>query len=354
MSKITLQSVADRVGVSRMTVSNAFSKPDQLSAELRQTILQAAEELGYTGPDPAARALARGRTGSVGLLINDPLSAALADALASDFVGALSDALVKEGLALTVVAPPEHAGLAAVRDVAMDAAIVWVCGPSSEDVKVLVNRDVPLVTVDQDPIPGSPAIRVDDRGAARAAASHLVELGHRRVAVVTLEDPDLGIAEIGVLQVPSHPARERMLGWRDVLDEAGISPTVISGRYHAEPDLHATVTDVITGPNAPTAVLCFSDAFALTVLQAAADAGIRIPQGLSVVGFDDTILARHSRPALTTIHQDVTAKAQAAVAGVVAQMRAGSAAQDTSAATVTVVPTSLVIRDSTAPPPAGG
>jgi DNA-binding LacI/PurR family transcriptional regulator len=145
-----------------------------------------------------------------------------------------------------------------------------------------------------------------------------------------------------------------MLGWRDVLDEAGISPTVISGRYHAEPDLHATVTDVITGPNAPTAVLCFSDAFALTVLQAAADAGIRIPQGLSVVGFDDTILARHSRPALTTIHQDVTAKAQAAVAGAVAQMRAGSAAQDTSAATVTVVPTSLVIRDSTAPPSAGG
>ena len=118
--------------------------------------------------------------------------------------------------------------------------------------------------------------------------------------------------------------------------------------------LHSTVTDVITAPDAPTAVLCFSDAFALTVLQAAADAGIRVPEDLSVVGFDDTILARHSRPALTTIHQDVTAKARAAVAGVVSQMRAGSAAQDTRAATVTVVPTSLVVRDSTAPPPARG
>ncbi|HET8969870.1 MAG TPA: LacI family DNA-binding transcriptional regulator [Candidatus Nanopelagicales bacterium] len=343
MTKVTLQSIADQVGVSRMTVSNAFSKPDQLSAELRRTILDAAEELGYTGPDPAARALARGRTGSVGLLINDPLSTALSDALASDFVGALSDALVREGLALTVVAPPEHAGVAAVRDVAVDAAIVWVCGPSSDDVKVLLGRGVPIVTVDQEPISGRPAVRVDDRGAARAAARHLVELGHRRIAIVTLEDLELGVSD----QVPSHPARERIRGWRDVLDEAGITPTVITGRYHAEPDLHRPLTGLLTGPNPPTAVLCFSDAFAVSVLQVAADAGIRVPEDLSVVGFDDTILARHSRPPLTTIHQDVVAKAQAAVDGVVAQLRPTSE----STVDVTVVPTSLVVRESTARPP---
>jgi DNA-binding LacI/PurR family transcriptional regulator len=349
MTKVTLQSIADQVGVSRMTVSNAFSKPDQLSAELRQTILDAAAALGYTGPDPAARALARGRTGSVGLLINDPLSTALADALASEFVGALSDALVREGLALTVVAPPEHAGVAAVRDVAVDAAIVWVCGPASGDVKVLVGRGVPIVTVDQEPISGHPAVRVDDRGAAQAAARHLVELGHRRIAVVTLEDLELGVSD----RVPSHPARERMLGWRDVLDAAGITPTVIAGRYHAEPDLHGTLTELLTGPNPPTAVLCFSDAFAVAVLQVAADAGVRVPEDLSVVGFDDTILARHSRPPLTTIHQDVVAKAQAAVAGVVAQLRPAAAAPGRVTGKVTVVPVSLVLRASTAPPPLG-
>ena len=65
VARVTLQTVADKVGVSRMTVSNAFSRPDQLSADLRATILAAAEELGYVGPDPAARALARGRTGSI-------------------------------------------------------------------------------------------------------------------------------------------------------------------------------------------------------------------------------------------------------------------------------------------------
>ena len=73
MAKVTLQTVADKVGVSRMTVSNAFSRPDQLSDALRTRILAAADELGYVGPDPRARALARGRTGAVGIMITDAL-----------------------------------------------------------------------------------------------------------------------------------------------------------------------------------------------------------------------------------------------------------------------------------------
>ena len=87
MGKVTLQSIADRVGVSRMTVSNAFSRPDQLSAHLREKILAAAEEVGYVGPDPAARALARGRVGSIGLLLTDRLGEAFQDAVATEFLG---------------------------------------------------------------------------------------------------------------------------------------------------------------------------------------------------------------------------------------------------------------------------
>jgi len=85
-AQVTLQSIADRVGVSRMTVSNAFSRPDQLSAELRERILSAADELGYVGPDPAARALARGRTGSIGLLLTDELPQAFEDVVATEFL----------------------------------------------------------------------------------------------------------------------------------------------------------------------------------------------------------------------------------------------------------------------------
>ena len=79
MPRMTLQTVADKVGVSRMTVSNAFSRPDQLSTELRDRILAAADDLGYVGPDPAARALARGTTGAVGIMLTSVIGSAFGD-----------------------------------------------------------------------------------------------------------------------------------------------------------------------------------------------------------------------------------------------------------------------------------
>ena len=93
MARVTLQTIADRVGVSRMTVSNAFSRPDQLSAALRDRILAAAGELGYVGPDPAARALARGTTGAVGIVLTDSLRYAFTDLVATQFLGAIAEEL---------------------------------------------------------------------------------------------------------------------------------------------------------------------------------------------------------------------------------------------------------------------
>ena len=97
MGRVTLQTVAEKVGVSRMTVSNAFSRPDQLSAELRRTILAAADELGYVGPDPAARALARGTTGAVGVLLTESIGTAFQDPIAAGFFGALAEELAPTG-----------------------------------------------------------------------------------------------------------------------------------------------------------------------------------------------------------------------------------------------------------------
>src|SRR3954465_4818598 len=103
MARVTLQTIADTVGVSRMTVSNAFSRPDQLSAELRERILAAAEELGYAGPDPAARALARGTTGAVGVLLTNSLHYAFTDDIATGFLAAFVDGLAPTGLAVTLL-----------------------------------------------------------------------------------------------------------------------------------------------------------------------------------------------------------------------------------------------------------
>src|SRR5437879_4628956 len=98
MARVTLQTIADRVGVSRMTVSNAFSRPDQLSPTLRDTILAVAEDLGSVGPDPAARALARGTSGAVGILLTESLNNAFTDEVATTFLAAIADELAPTGL----------------------------------------------------------------------------------------------------------------------------------------------------------------------------------------------------------------------------------------------------------------
>lgn len=229
MTKVTLQSIADRVGVSRMTVSNAFSRPDQLSADLRERILSAAAELGYVGPDPAARALARGRTGSVGLLLNGRLSEAFADAVSAEFLAAVADELGRHGMALTLLTPAEDEGAAFVgaRDVAVDGALVYICEPDSPDTAWLERRRVPVVTVDQNVRTGVASVNVDDRGGARAAAEHLLELGHRRVAILTLQDADAPDSVVDATTMSAnYPARERMLGWHDALSAAGVDPLV--------------------------------------------------------------------------------------------------------------------------------
>ncbi len=347
MAKVTLQSIADRVGVSRMTVSNAFSRPDQLSSDLRSRILEAADQLGYVGPDPAARALARGRTGSIGLLLTDELAEAFQDAVATEFMSAVATALTQEGMALTLLTSSDAVGAPSghvpSRDVAMDGAIVYICDPASPDIAWLERRGVPVVSVDRDPSPNAPSVNVDDRGGARAAAQHVVDLGHTRVGILTLDKT----FEVDGVPKANTPARDRMLGWNDALEAAGIEPVVRSPRYRSWLSVDEDARGLLDRPDRPTAILCFSDLIAVQTIQVAASLGLRVPQDLSVVGFDDSRRATESRPQLTTVHQDVASKGQEAVRALMAVM-----GDNPPQAERILLPTSLVVRDSTAPPPA--
>ena len=332
---MTLQSIADRVGVSRMTVSNAFSRPDQLSTELRERILAAADELGYSGPDPAARALARGKTGSVGLLINGSLSEAFEDAVSAAFLAAVSDELADRGMALTLMPASADQRFVAARDVAVDGVLVYICDATTPDIGWLERRKVPMVTVDHNLRDGIAAVNVDDRGGARLAAQHLLDLGHRRIGIVTLEtDPDS----------LNYPARERMLGWQDALDPLGVEPAVVATPYHPTSAAYDAARTLLDRPDRPTAVLCFSDAFALATILAAESLGLQVPGDLSVVGFDDSVLAASSRPPLTTVRQEVAGKGRAAVAAITDVIGGGHPEP-------VMLPTDLVVRESTAPPP---
>jgi DNA-binding LacI/PurR family transcriptional regulator len=336
MAKVTLQSIADRVGVSRMTVSNAFSRPDQLSADLRARILTAADELGYVGPDPAARALARGRTGAVGMVLNDRLSDAFEDAIAAEFFASVADTLADNGLALTLLTPSRDDYIPS-RDVAMDGALLYICEPDSVDLAWLDRRGLPQVAIDQHKRDRVASVNVDDRGGARSAAQHLVDLGHTSIGILTLASNAGGHS-------PSFPADQRMLGWHDALDAAGIEPAVAMAPYRPETAAEEAALTLLDRPDRPTAVVCFSDAFALGVIRDAESLGLSVPDDVSVVGFDDSSIAVVTRPPLTTVRQDVARKGQLAVATLLATMREQQLPDDV------LLPTELVVRKSTAPP----
>jgi DNA-binding LacI/PurR family transcriptional regulator len=352
-ARVTLQTIANRVGVSRMTVSNAFSRPDQLSPALRDRILAAADELGYVGPDPTARALARGSTGAVGVLLTDSLETAFTDPVATRFLGAVAAGLHPTGLALTLLTTASGE-IVPAKDIALDGAVIYSCIPRSSSIDWLQRRRLPLVFVDQSPPAGYPSVTIDDRAGAAAAARHLVELGHRRVALLAASalHPPGPVSDLADLQ-DSHVTKERLRGWLDELEPAGIRPSIMfQPPYQAGPEWARRLLDV---DERPTAVLCFSDVIALDVLTVARELGVRVPEDLSVVGYDDAPFAAHVTPTLTTVAQDVDAKGRTAAALLVHEIavRQGDLRDDPPPARNVVLPTRLVVRASTAPPPHG-
>ncbi|GHJ18112.1 transcriptional regulator [Micromonospora sp. AKA38] len=351
--RVTLQTIADRVGVSRMTVSNAFSKPDQLSAALRERILTAAQEVGYVGPDPAARALAKGTTGAVGIVLTSSLRFAFTDLVATSFLGAVAEELGPTGLSLTLLTSSDDGAIIPARDVAIDGALVYSCDPTSTAVQFLTRRKLPLVYVDQVPADGIPAVNVDDRAGARAAAQHLIDLGHRRIGLLLSGlHGTHGVVTAADLTVEGHASTQRLLGWRDALDAAGIDPVMARQSGADLEQAKAGARLLLDRPDRPTALLCFSDAVAYGALRCAEDLGIDVPGQLSVVGFDDNPLAVQIRPTLTTVRQDVRAKGRLAAAALSRAIQDRLAGRPITAEH-TLLPTELVVRDSTAPPAAG-
>lgn len=344
MARVTLKTIAEHVGVSRMTVSNAFSRPDQLSGDLRARILSAADELGYAGPDPAARALARGRTGVVGMVLTDSPRDAFTDDVAVGFVRAVAGSLADAGYSLVLLHSSGDIGVVPARDIAMDGAIVYSCDTATSAFATLRERRLPIVNVEGSPHPGVPDIGIDNATGASQAAQHLVDLGHTRVAIILAAlDADNAPASSISLETESTTIAGRMDGWMRPLAQAGIDPILVGTPALAIDELlRERIDRMLDDP--PTAVLAFSDLAALEVMERAKDRGLRVPEQLSVIGFDDNPIAARVSPALTTVRQDVDAKGEAAAHTLLGLLR------EEEAASPPPLPTELVLRASTAPP----
>lgn len=348
MARVTLQTIADAVGVSRTTVSNAFSRPDQLAAGLREQILAKAEELGYPGPNPAARMLRRGEAKVIGVLFTETLSYAFADPYAVGFLQGLAGVLEEAGTGLLLVAwPSQGAADDVVRDAVVDGFCVFSLPDDHPTMRGVLRRRLPVVIVDEPYIPGVPFIGVDSRAAGRKAAGHLLSLGHRRIGVIAAWPAD-GTSErrSGVDVLEQHTLgfnRGLLYGYRDAFAAAGLDWGQVP--LYRVPNTreagHGAGHGLLDLDLRPTAILATSDQLALGAIEAAAVRGLRIPRDLSIVGFDDLPTAQEI--GLTTIRQPMIDKGRAAARLLLETARRPEPSR-------ILMPHQLIVRESTAPP----
>lgn len=319
--RVSMAMVASRAGVSGQTVSRVVNDSPRVDPTTRARVEQAMTELGYR-PHRAARALRTGRSQTIGLVVTT-----LATVGNSRMLQATAEAAAERGYALTVVTAAHGVGSAFDRlaEQEVDGAIVL----NEASAQVSAQEQPPglrLVVVDAPTDAGFMAVHSDHHGGAAAATTRLLELGHDTVHHLA------GPAD-------SYAAAERERGWRETLAaHRVIAPDVVRGDWSADAGFAAGASLAEA-----SAVFCANDQMALGLLRAFAEAGRRVPEDASVIGFDDVPDAANYRPPLTTIRQDFTALAQRAVGALVADIEGEDAVGSTSA----VIPTRLIERAST-------
>lgn len=352
MTAPTLADVAREVGVSRTTVSNAYNRPDQLSPQLRKRILAAAAKLGYSGPDPVARGLRRGRTGLVGLVYDQPLSYLFTDPAILLFVAGMTSVWDEAGVSVALL-PRLHAndaGVSVLANAAVDG-FVSICDDSGDDrLDALAARRLPFVLVDAE-FPGARCqVVIDDRGGSREAARHVLDFGHQRLAVLAIPRspgaPGGPVDPADRSPIPYVVMAARLAGIRDAVEDAALPWDAVPVIAVADDQSPRTTGRQVAGglldrEDPPTAVICMSDELAAGTIDAAIARGIDVPGRLSVVGFDDTPTALLTTPQLTTVHQPLAEKGATA-----ARLLLQGAPEQT-----VRFPTELVIRSSTGPAP---
>lgn len=351
--RVTLQTIADRLGVSRTTVSNAYNRPDQLTDALRHRILATADQLGYRGPDAAARMLRTGHMGAIGLLFTEDLRFVFTDPDTTLFMQGVAEtsALAGTGLILLPVPPGLDVTRTAVVTAAVDGYLVFSVADRHPALEPLRAREVPIVVVDEPDLGSATSfVGIDDRAGARLAADHLVSLGHRRIGVLlgraTTSGRSQSLRATDVADSPIRIVRERSEGYLEGLRDAGLAPKDIlfweAGGHDPDAGRHATA-DLLRDNPEVTGLLCFADQLAIGAIQAATSAGRAVPEDLAVVGFDDIPRAANWDPPLTTVRQPLVDKGRLAAELLLDEIENGIRRR-------VELPIELVVRESTASP----
>jgi DNA-binding LacI/PurR family transcriptional regulator len=306
----TMAEVARAAGVSVMTVSYAYSRPDRVSAEALAKVREAARRLGYPGPHPGARSLRRGRAGSLGVVLGEHLAYAFDDPQATRFLAGVADVCAAHGLGLMLLPiTGAAADVDRVAEAAVDGFVVWTTADDDPVVDAVAATGLPAVVHGGPHREGLPFVAIDEPAAARAVAAEAFA-GARRPAIVGF--PLERSRAAGIRRGPPpedatfRVTRQRLRGMRDAWQDLGgdwteVQVAVCATNSAAEAERRAT--ELLAQPDAPDAVAAMSDELAFGVLRAAAHLGRRVPDDLTVTGWDDT--AQAGPAGLTTIGQSL-------------------------------------------------
>jgi DNA-binding LacI/PurR family transcriptional regulator len=331
--RVSMADVARLAGVSAQTVSRVSNGHPSVVGSTREQVLEAMRRLGYR-PNSAARALKYGEFRTIGVILFT-----LSTVGNSRTLEAIVDHAAAEGYAITLipVAVPTQDGVLGaftrLGELAVDAVIVIMEVHLLDSATMTLPVGMPVVVVDSNGGDRYPVVDTDQADGTRLAVRHLLDLGHRTVwHVAGPED--------------SYAAEGRAAAWRGTLAEAGLPvPRMLRGDWSADSG-HRAGLELLAEPDC-TAVFAANDQMALGLLRAFHENGRVVPRDISVVGFDDIPDATSFIPPLTTVHQDFTEVGRRCVERVLRQVQHRRTKPGT-----TLVPTSLVVRASTAPPPA--
>lgn len=315
MKKLTLKDVAKQLGVSTATISNAFNRPDQLSAAKRTQILEACEEIGYTGPNRAAQILRKGQSNIVALVLADSLDYMVTDPIANTFIQGVSRVLRENSKHLLLYAGDS----ASIVDV-VDFVDGFICygSPRNPDLSRQIHtQSKPVVTVDFN-LEERPSINIDNKQASYEIAKAALKKGDH-VAILGLrliDSPNTcRIYNSPLLNAESSITHRRLDGYCKALKELDIKvePDWIwnlpenAGVYAVQ-----AAKEVLHSQPRPDVILCMSDIIALELLQCALSMGIDVPGELRITGFDGIEEASRTRPYLATVCQSSREKGIAA------------------------------------------
>ncbi|MFT4210789.1 MAG: LacI family DNA-binding transcriptional regulator [Microbacterium sp.] len=330
---VSLRDVAARAGVSGQTVSRVANDHPNVSPATRSRVLAAMAELGYR-PNGAARALRRGAFASIGVVVFDLQTLGNLRTL-----GAVADRAAALGYAIELIqvdaepavrADGVSSALTRLGRHAVDGIVVVIESQLVSAVTLEFPAGIPSVVVESGDRPDIPSVNTDQTQGSELAVGHLLSLGHPTVQHIA------GPAA-------SNSAHERTAAWRAALERAGRSvPSPLTGDWSADSGYRAGL--VLADDPEVTAVYAANDQMALGAMHAFHERGVRIPQEVSIVGFDDMAESSQFWPPLTTVHQDFEAAGATAVDLIVREIETGHSDPG-----LHTIDTRLIVRESTGP-----